>query len=108
MGAKAIKVSLEIILPLLPWAGGLLAEPDRRETYLPKILQPQNEMEWKGKTSWRSHTKTSFFLALRIGAEILLSRRGKRLERKPDPPKGNAIIRIMYDVPVSREVSFPS
>jgi len=56
-------------------------------------------MEWKGKTSWRSHTKTSFFLALRIGAEILLSRRGKRLERKPDPPKGNAKIRIMYDVP---------
>ena len=35
----------------------------------------------------------NFFLALRIGAEILLSQRGKRLERKPDP-KGNANLKI--------------
>jgi len=47
-GGKNNKVTLQTILPLLPWAGGLLAEPYRRETYLPKILQPQNEMEWKG------------------------------------------------------------
>jgi len=39
-GGKNNKVSLKTILPLLPWAGGLLAEPDRRETYLPKILRP--------------------------------------------------------------------
>ena len=48
-------------------------------------------MEWEGTETWQRHTKTSFFLALRIGAEILLSQRGKRLERKPDP-KGNAQI----------------
>jgi len=42
-------------------------------------------MEWEGTDSWQSHAKYSFFLALRIGAEILLSQRGKRLKGKPDP-----------------------
>jgi len=51
-------------------------------------------MEWKGYIRGEATQKLLSSFALRIGAEILLSRRGKRLEGKPDPPKGNAIIRI--------------
>jgi hypothetical protein len=83
---KNHKSTTREILPLLPRAGALLADPDRRETYLPKLLRPQRETEWEGTDTWRSHTKLLSSFALRIGAEILLSRRDKRLKGKPDPP----------------------
>ena len=78
-------------MPRLPWVGRLLAEPNRRETYY--LRHSDHRMKWSGQEQDSGSLRKIFFLALRIGAETLLSQRGKRLERKPDP-KGNAVTKI--------------
>ena len=67
------------------------------------LRHSDHRMKWSGQEqkcgSPRKIFFLSIFLALRIDAEILLSQRVKRLERKPAPKKGNALAKSRADLP---------
>jgi len=93
VGAKTRKYCY---IPFCPYCLGLadclLNPTEEKPIYL---SYSAHRMKWseREQISGEATQKILPSFALRIGAEILLSRRGKRLERKPDPLKGNAQIR---------------